>query len=66
MLMVQALFPLIDGITSTILSGLEALKGYFGMKIAKYNHQIKKISLEEPDIKNPIGFQYNDQEEEDE
>ena len=62
--MVQALFPLIDGITAVILSGLEALKGYFGMKIAEYNNRIRKISLQEPDIKNPIGFQYNDQEEE--
>lgn len=56
MLMVQALFPLIDGITAVILSGLEALKGYFGMKIAEYNNRIRKISLQEPDIKNPIGF----------
>lgn len=64
MLMVQALFPLIDGITAVILSGLEALKGYFGMKIAEYNNRIRKISLQEPDMKNPIGFQYSDQEEE--
>lgn len=55
-LMVQVFFPLIDGVTAVILSGLEALKGYFGIKIAEYNNRIRKISLQEPDIKNPIGF----------
>ena len=55
-LMVQVFFPLIDGVTAVILSGLEALKGYFGIKIAEYNNRIRKISLQEPDTKNPIGF----------
>jgi hypothetical protein len=64
MLMVQTFFPLIDGITSVILSGLEAIKGYFGMKIAEYNHRIRKLSSEESDVKNSIGFSYNNQEEE--
>ena len=64
--MVQALFPLIDGITAVILSGLEALKGYFGMKIAEYNNNIRKITLDDPSPKRPIGFYCDNQEEEDE
>ena len=56
MLMVQAIFPLIDGITAVLLSGLEVLKGYFGIKIAEYNNRIRQITLEDPEPRNPIGF----------
>lgn len=35
--MVQMFFPLIDGLTALLLSGLEALKGYFGLKVTEYN-----------------------------
>jgi hypothetical protein len=55
MLMVQAFFPLIDGVTAALLTGLEALKGYFGIKVAEYNMRIRKISDEESK-KRPIGF----------
>ena len=33
MLMVQAFFPLIDGVTAVLLAGLEALKGYFNTDV---------------------------------
>lgn len=62
MIMVQALFPLIDGITAVILAGFEALKGYFGMKAAEYNIRIRKISDDEPK-KRPIGFTMEEEEE---
>ena len=35
--MVQLFSPLIDGIASLLLTMIEALKGYFGVKVAKYN-----------------------------
>jgi hypothetical protein len=54
--MVQALFPLIDGLTGLILTGIEVLKGYFGMKVAEYNARIQQISDEEDLNKRPIGF----------
>ena len=62
----QSLLPLLDGLTTVILSGFEALKGYFGMKIAEYNNRIRKINLDD-DSKNkkPIGFYCDTQEDED-
>ena len=65
--MVQAFFPLIDGITAVALAGLEALKGYFGIKVAEYNARIRKISLEDDEPKKrPIGFTaFKEEEEED-
>jgi hypothetical protein len=56
MIMVQALFPLIDGLTGLILAGIEVLKGYFGMKVTEYNIRIQQISDEEDLNKRPIGF----------
>ena len=52
--MVQALFPIIDGLTAVILAGLEALKGYFG---------IRQIADKEIPSMRPIGFSYEDQED---
>lgn len=67
MLMVQALFPLIEGLTGVLLTGLEALKGFFGIKVAEYNARIRKIALNEDEPKkNPIGFIISEEEEEDE
>lgn len=64
MIVVQAFFPLIDGIVAVILSGLEALKGYFGLKITEYNTKIRKLSIQE-DKKNLIGFSYQEEEKDD-
>jgi hypothetical protein len=58
MIMVQVLFPLMDGITAVLLAGLEALKGYFGLKVAEYNVRMRKIAMcedDEPTMR-PIGF----------
>ena len=61
--MVQAFFPLIDGVTAVLLTGLEALKGYFGIKVAEYNMRIRKISDDEPK-KSPIGFVMEEEDDE--
>ena len=66
MLMAQMLIPLIDGITSVLLTGLEALKGYFGYKITEYNTSIRKLACEEESVKNKIGFSIDEEEECDE
>ena len=63
MLMVQAFFPLIDGVTAVLLAGLEALKGYFGIKVAEYNMRIRKITDDEPK-KRPIGFVVEEEDDE--
>ena len=61
--MVQALFPIIDGLTAVILAGLEALKGYFGMKVAEYNIRIRNMADKDTLQTRPIGFSYEDQED---
>lgn len=64
--MVQAFFPLIDGITAVLLTALEALKGYFGIKVAEYNSQIHKIALEDENDtpKRKIGFTMEEEDDE--
>ena len=64
MIMVQALFPLIDGVTALVLSALEALKGYFGLKVAELNVRIRKITEEDEPKKRPIGFAREEKEDE--
>lgn len=54
--MVQVLFPLMDGFTAVILAGLEALKGFFGMKVAEYNIRIRKLAEDDEPAMRPIGF----------
>jgi hypothetical protein len=66
MLMVQAFFPLIDGIAAMLLTALEALKGYFGIKVAEYNSQIRKIAIEDEDDKPKCRIGFTTEEEEDE
>lgn len=61
--MVQVLFPLMDGFTAVILAGLEALKGFFGMKVAEYNIRIRNMSEESIPATKPIGFSYEERED---
>ena len=65
--MVQLFSPLIDGLASLFLTMIETLKGYFGVKVAKYNKQLLEIG-EEENVKtiNPIGFTFEENQEEDE
>ena len=63
-LTVSFFLPIIDGLVSLILTIFECIKGYFGIKIAKYN---QKLTGEES-IKEvgPIGFIYEEDEENEE
>ena len=54
-------FPLMDGITSLLLTMLETAKGYFGLKVAQYNAKIQTIHNEEEPTKKPIGFAYEEE-----
>lgn len=54
--MVQVLFPLMDGLTALILAAFEALKGFFGMKVAEYNIRIRKLAEDDEPTMRPIGF----------
>lgn len=65
MVSVQFLFPICESITAVILTALEALKGYFGTKVAKYNRIIHGDDEESPK-KRPMGFIQHLEEEDDE
>ena len=56
MVTVQFLFPLGEGVCGVLLTGLEALKGYFSVKVAKYNAQLRKLSEPTAQDMNQIGF----------
>jgi hypothetical protein len=62
-LLVQVGFPLLDGLTSLLLSILEAAKGYFSLKVTKYNTRIRAL-CEEEKPKNLIGFTYEEEPDE--
>ena len=57
-------FPLIDGLTALLLSGLEALKGYFGLKVTEYNARMRKIVEKDEPTMNPIGFTLKEEDDE--
>lgn len=65
MLFISMGIPLIDGITSLLLTMIEAAKGYFGLIVMRMNEQMRNS---EPDtsLKQPIGFVFDDEEEEEE
>lgn len=65
MLFISMGIPLIDGITSLLLTMIEAAKGYFGLIVMRMNEQMRGS---EPDtsLKQPIGFVFDDEEEEEE
>jgi divalent metal cation (Fe/Co/Zn/Cd) transporter len=62
-LLVQVGFPLLDGLTGLLLSILEAAKGYFSLKVTKYNTHIRAL-CEEEKPKNLIGFTYEEEPDE--
>ena len=59
-----AIMPILDGLTSLILSFFEMIKGYFGFKIAESNQKIQNLSTEPSQRK--IGFDLPGEEVEDE
>lgn len=62
-LVIQVGFPLLDGITSLLLTMIEAAKGYFAAKVIKYNNQMRDENSETP---KSIGFVYQEEEVPDE
>jgi hypothetical protein len=50
-----AIMPILDSATSVIITGLEALKGKWSIKIADYNYKIQKLG-DEPISTRVIGF----------
>ena len=47
--------PILDSATQVVLTGLEAIKGKWTVKITEYNCQIQKIG-DEPSSARVIGF----------
>ena len=67
MLIVQVGFPLLDGVLGVLLTGLEALKGYFGLKVALINARIRKIAESEDEPpRRRIGFTTQQEDDSDE
>ena len=50
-----AIIPLMDAMTGVVLTGLEALKGEWTLKISKINYEIQKIG-DESTSSRKIGF----------
>lgn len=67
------IFPILEGISSVILTALELLKGKMNIKIAEINFRIQRIATqEEEEPHRAIGFvlpnndeEYEDDEDED-
>lgn len=55
--------PVLDGLTSLILSFFEMIKSYFALKIATHNQLIQDLSAEPPIRK--IGFDLGEEVEND-
>ena len=65
---IQWCIPIGESFTEVILSFFELLKGKLGLRLAKYNLQIQKITdeINKPTETNAIGFKVYPVEEEDE
>ena len=47
--------PILDSATAVIMTGLEAIKGKWSVKVTEYNYQIQKLG-DEPTSSRVIGF----------
>lgn len=54
-LLISLILPIIEGLTGLLLTIIEVAKGYFSVKITKYNLQLKQMSEPNED-KHVIGF----------
>ena len=63
-LFVQIISPVLDSLTSLLLTIIEVAKGYFNTKITKYNLQVKKDYQKEEKYMPLIGFERDEEEEE--
>ena len=55
MIFATAIAPILDSAVAVIMTGLEAIKGKWTVKITEYNYQIQKIGGEAPTTR-VIGF----------
>ena len=55
MIFATTIIPILDSATTVILTGLEAIKGKWSVKVTEYNYQIQKLG-EEPTSSHVIGF----------
>ncbi len=55
MIFATAIAPILDSATTVILTGLEAIKGKWSVKVAEYNYQIQNIGDESTSTR-VIGF----------
>ena len=55
MIFATAIAPILDSAAAVIMTGLEAIKGKWTVKITEYNYQIQKLG-DEPTSTRAIGF----------
>ena len=55
MIFATTIAPILDSATAVIITGLEAIKGKWTVKITEYNYQIQKLGDETPSPR-VIGF----------
>jgi hypothetical protein len=65
MLFAQLVLPVLEELTSLLLTYIESKKGGMNLKIAKINKELQDIAYaEEAPLANPIGFVYTPPEDE--
>ena len=55
MIFATAIAPILDSAAAVVMTGLEAIKGKWTVKITEYNYQISKMS-DEPTSTRIVGF----------
>ena len=63
MIFATAIAPIVESTAAVIMTGLEAIKGKWSVKIAEYNYQIQKMG-NEPTESRVIGFALPTEEDE--
>lgn len=63
MIFATTIAPIIDSAAAVIMTGLEAIKGKWSVKITEYNYQIQKMG-NEPTESRVIGFALPTEEDE--
>jgi hypothetical protein len=56
MIFATVIAPILDSLTTVIMTGLEIIKGKWTLKVAEYNCQIQKMGLEPEEDSRVIGF----------
>ena len=56
MIFATVIAPILDSLTTVIMTGLEIIKGKWTLKVAEYNCQIQKMGLEPEEGSRVIGF----------